>query len=186
MVMYVNASFNILTQPWIPVSEKDGTTKEVGLLEVLEQAHIFCGIQDSSPMVEYSVYRFLIVLLMDMLRPADEETLDELLEEGRFDPDVIHDYVAQCQKEGVSFDLFDSEHPFLQTNYRKDWDREPKPVSTLDYSIPNGNNHIHFEHKREKVVYTPGKALRMMLAAQIFCTAAAQGYRALCSRTPAR
>ena len=76
MVMYVNASFNILTQPWIPVSEKDGTTKEVGLLEVLEQAHIFCGIQDSSPMVEYSVYRFLIVLLMDMLRPADEETLD--------------------------------------------------------------------------------------------------------------
>lgn len=176
MVMYVKASFNVLTQPWIPVLERNGTTKEAGLMEVLEQAHIFCGINDSSPMVEYSVYRFLIVFLMDMLRLEDEEALDELLEEGRFDPDIIHDYVDQCQKEGVSFDLFDSEHPFLQTSYRKDWDREPKPVSTLDYSIPNGNNHIHFEHKREKVVYTPGKALRMMLAAQIFCTAGAQGY----------
>lgn len=59
--MYVKASFNILTQPWIPVSEKSGATKEAGLLEVLEQAHTFCGIQDASPMVEYSVYRFLVV-----------------------------------------------------------------------------------------------------------------------------
>lgn len=103
--MYVKASFNVLTQPWIPVLERNGTTKEAGLMEVLEQAHIFRGIQDSSPMVEYSVYRFLIVFLMDMLRLEDEEALDELLEEGRFDPDIIHDYVDQCQKEGVSFDL---------------------------------------------------------------------------------
>lgn len=174
--MDVKASFNILTQPWIPVLEKGGSIKEVGLLEALEQAHTFCGIQDASPMVEYSVYRFLIVFLEDMLRLEDEEALDELLEEGRFDLDVIQNYVDQCQQEGVRFDLFDPERPFLQTRYRKDWDREPKPVSALDYSIPNGNNHIHFEHKREKIVYTPGKAFRMMLAAQIFCTAAVQGY----------
>lgn len=174
--MYVKASFNVLTQPWIPVSGPDGTTKEVGLLEALEQAHTFRGIQDSSPMAEYSVYRFLIVFLMDMLRPADEEVLDELLEDGQFQPGRIHAYVDQCQRAGISFDLFDPERPFLQTGYQKEWDRDPKPVSTLDYSIPNGNNHIHFEHKRDKVVYTPGKALRMMLAAQIFCTAGAQGY----------
>ena len=41
-------------------------------------------------MVEYSVYRFLIVFLMDMLRPEDEDDLDGLLTEGCFDPDVIH------------------------------------------------------------------------------------------------
>lgn len=174
--MDVKAAFNVLTQPWIPVSDSNGTKSEVGLLEALERAHTFRGIQDASPMVEYSVYRFLIIFLTDMLRLESEEELDELLEEGRFDPDLIHDYVDRCQKEGVTFDLFDPENPFLQTSYRKDWDREPKAVSTLDYSIPNGNNHIHFEHKREKVVYTPGKSLRMMLAAQIFCTAGAQGY----------
>ena len=176
VVMLVQASFNILTQPWIPVSAPGGTTREVGLLEALEQAHIFLGIQDPSPMVEYSVYRFLIAFLMDMLRPEDEEALDELLAVGWFERDVIQRYVDQCGREGVSFDLFDSKRPFLQTHYCKDWDREPKPVSTLDYSLPNGNNHIHFEHKREKVVYTPGKALRMMLAAQTFCTAAVQEY----------
>ena len=172
----MKASFQILTQPWIPVKELDGTMKELSLLETLERAHLLSKIQDPSPMVEYSVYRFLIVFLMDMLRPEDEEALEELLDDGQFDRETIQSYVRQCEQEGVSFDLFDPERPFLQTNYRADWDRDPKPVSTLDYSIPNGNNHIHFDHKREKVIYTPGKALRMMLAAQIFCTRQGRGY----------
>ena len=89
---------------------------------------------------------------------------------------MIQEYITECEQEGVRFDLFDPERPFLQTTYRKDWDREPKSVTVLDYSIPNGNNHIHFDHKRVSAAYTPGEALRMLLAAQIFCTAAAQGY----------
>ena len=137
----MKASFQILTQPWIPVKELDGSMKELSLLETLERAHLLSEIQDPSPMVEYSVYRFLIVFLMDMLRPEDEEVLEELLDEGQFDWDTIQRYVRQCEQEGVSFDLFDSERPFLQTRYRADWDRDPKPVSTLDYSIPNGQPH---------------------------------------------
>ena len=65
----MKASFQILTQPWIPVKELDGSMKELSLLETLERAHLLSEIQDPSPMVEYSVYRFLIVFLMDMLRP---------------------------------------------------------------------------------------------------------------------
>lgn len=174
--MCVKASFNLLTQPWIPVIDRNGTAQEVGLLEALERAHTYRGVRDISPMVEYSVYRFLIVVLMDMFRPEDSDALDELLDEGCFDPDIIRDYVRTCEREGVRFDLFDPERPFLQTTYQKDWDREPKSVTVLDYTIPNGNNHIHFDHKRGYAAYAPGKALRMMLAAQIFCTAAAQGY----------
>ena len=172
----MKATFDILLEPWIPVVEEDGTTRELGLLEVLERAHQLRAVQDPSPLVEYSVYRFLIVFLMDMLRPEDTEALEELLEEGQFDPDEIRDYVAMCQAEGVSFDLLDEERPFLQTAYRVEWDQKPKPVSILDYTVPNGNNHIHFDHRQEQMAYTPGKALRMMLAAQIFCTAGVQGY----------
>ena len=73
----MKASFQILTQPWIPVKELDGSMKELSLLETLERAHLLSEIQDPSPMVEYSVYRFLIVFLMDMLRPEDEEVLEE-------------------------------------------------------------------------------------------------------------
>ncbi len=172
----MKATFDVLSEPWIPVVEEDGTTRELGLLETLERAHQLRAVQDPSPLVEYSVYRFLIVFLMDMLRPEDTEALEDLLEEGQFDLDRIRDYVAMNQAEGVSFDLFDMERPFLQTTYRSEWDQKPKPVSVLDYTAPNGNNHIHFDHRREPPVYTPGKALRMMLTAQMFCTAGVQGY----------
>ena len=172
----MSASFDILTEPWIPVVEPGGGQRELGLLDVLERAHTFQAVRDASPLVEYSLYRFLILFLMDALRPEDGFSLSELLEEGCFAPDTIRSYVSLCRSEGVSFDLFDRERPFLQTNYRPEWDREPKPVSTLNYAIPHGNNHIHFDHQREQIAYTPGQALRMLLAAQIFCTAGAQGY----------
>lgn len=172
----MGASFDVLTKPWVPVVDATGQTMELGLLETLERAHELQAIQVASPMEEYSVYRFLIVFLMDALRPEDENDLDRLLKAERFDREAIESYIAQCRKEGVSFDLFDEERPFLQTTYVEAWDREAKPVSTLDYTIPNGNNHIHFDHRRNEVSYTPGKALRMLLTAQNFCTAGAQGY----------
>ena len=172
----MKASFDILTQPWIPVVDKNGIAQEIGLLEALEQAHAYQSVRDTSPMTEYSVYRFLIVFLMDMLRPEDDDALDGLLAEGHFDPDMIQEYITACEQEGVRFDLFDPERPFLQTTYRKDWDREPKSVTVLDYSIPNGSNHIHFDHKCVKEAYTPGKAFRMLLTAQIFCTKQGRGY----------
>ncbi|MDO4516617.1 MAG: type I-E CRISPR-associated protein Cse1/CasA [Bacillota bacterium] len=172
----MKATFNVLTNPWIPTLDQDGITKELSLLETLERAHELQGIQAASPLVEYSVHRFLILFLMDMIRPEDESAIEDLLEEGQFDPDLLSDYIDQCNREGVSFDLFDEERPFLQTPYVKAWDREAKPISTLDYTVPNGNNHIHFDHRRKESCYTPGKALRMLLAAQLFCTTGAQGY----------
>ena len=173
----MGASFDILRKPWVPVLDAAGQKTELGLLETLERSHELKAIQTASPMEEYSVYRFLIVFLMDALRPEDgEEDIGGLLEAEQFDMEAIQDYLTQCRKEGVSFDLFDAERPFLQTAYVEAWDREAKPVSTLDYTIPNGNNHIHFDHRRNEISYTPGKALRMLLTAQNFCTAGAQGY----------
>ena len=50
----MKAKFDILTQPWIPVIDKNGVAQEIGLLEALEQAHTYQSIRDTSPMVEYS------------------------------------------------------------------------------------------------------------------------------------
>lgn len=50
----MKASFQILTQPWIPVKELDGSMKELSLLETLERAHLLSEIQDPSPMVSDS------------------------------------------------------------------------------------------------------------------------------------
>ena len=67
----MGASFDILRKPWVPVLDAAGQKTELGLLETLERAHELQAIQTASPMEEYSVYRFLIVFLMDALRPED-------------------------------------------------------------------------------------------------------------------
>ena len=172
----MNHCFNVLYDSWIPLAGMDGTYAEHGILETLERAHELGSISDASPMVEYSTYRFLIVFLMDALRPEEPEDIEELLDAGHFDMDRIYTYVKQCCSEGVSFDLFDETRPFMQTTVSPEWDNRQKPVATLDYTVPSGNNHIHFDHLTKCESYLPAKAMRMMLTAQIFCTSGAQGY----------
>ena len=111
----MGASFDILRKPWVPVLDAAGQKTELGLLETLERAHELQAIQTASPMEEYSVYRFLIVFLMDALRPEDgEEDIGGLLEAEQFDMEAIQDYLTQCRKEGVSFNLFDAARPFCR------------------------------------------------------------------------
>ena len=91
--------------------------------------------------------------------------------------DLIEKYITQCQAEGVSFDLFDGARPFLQSPYDSAIDKDVKPVSVMDFTIPSGNNHTHFDHRKpEELQLKPEQAARLLIAAQLFCTAGAQGY----------
>ena len=173
----MSASYSLLQEPWIPAADQSGAVTFFGIRSLLEQAHRLQRISDPSPMVEYGLYRLLVVFLMDALRPQDEEELEALLDAGRFDMDMIDQYIAMCQEEGVSFDLFDSKRPFLQAPYCAQWDKETKPVSVLDYTIPTGNNHTHFDHRRSgEIALSFGQAARLLPALQLFCTAGVQNY----------
>lgn len=170
-------TFDVLTQGWIPVIDTSGQQKLLGIRDTLLQAHELREISDESPLKEYAIYRFLSVFLMDAIRPEDVVAIDELLETGEFDVEVLDDYISQCKSEGVSFDLFDAERPFMQAPFCAEWDKVRKPASTLDYTVPNGNNHTHFFHEDNASIALPyGEAMRLLLAAQLFCTAGAQGY----------
>lgn len=173
----MKVSFNVLTAPWIPVINAEGGREELGILSLLERAHELQSVSDASPLVEFSLHRLLFVFLTDALRPADTADLIDLLDAGRFDMDLIREYVSLCESEGVSFDLFDEERPFLQTPYKAEWDRESKPVTVLDCTIPSGNNHTHFDHRKGSTVSIPSAAAaRLLPTVQLFCTAGAQGY----------
>ena len=142
----MRASFNVLDQAWIPVVRMDGQEELLGIRETLDCAHELREISSASPLEEYGLYRFLGLFLMDALRPESEEDIEDLLASGCFDRTAIEDYIALCQSEGVSFDLFDEERPFLQSKYDPAIDGEPKPVSVLDFTRASGNNHTHFDH----------------------------------------
>lgn len=170
-------SFDVLKDPWIPVEDLNGETHELSILDALSRAHELRSVCDVSPLVEYSVYRFLVVFLMDALRPQRLSDIEDMLDGGSFDMDAINAYAERCKNEGVSFDLFDKERPFMQTKVDPRWDKQLKPVDTLDYTVPSGNNHLHFDHKGSVEAYSAAKTMRMLLAAQQFCApVGAKGY----------
>ena len=172
----MTVKFDVLDQGWIPVIHRDGSRKLLGIRQTIEQAHELIEISDQSPLIEYSLYRFLGVFLMDALRPEEEEDIEQLLDAGRFDRERIEAYIALCMSEGVSFDLFDPERPFLQSKYNSELDGKEKPVATLDLSLPSGNNHTHFAHSVPTEV-KPGKAAAQILSTYLFCAAiGAKGY----------
>ena len=173
----MKASFSVLDQPWIPVVSLSGEEKKLGIRQTLVQAHEMREISSSSPLEEYSIYRFLGLFLMDALRPETETDIEDLLESGHFNGEQIELYIRLCESEGVSFDLFDADRPFLQCKYDSAYDKEIKPVSVLDCALPSGNNHTHFGHRRDvPKSLTADEALRLVLVTYLFCTAAAQGY----------
>lgn len=173
----MRASFNVLDAPWIPVVATDGTKAQLGIRETLRRAHELKEISVVSPLEEFSVYRFLSVFLMDALRPRRISAIRTLLRQGHFDMEQIEEYISLCESEGVSFDLFDEKRPYMQSAYVQEWDKEPKPISSIDCYLPSGNNHLHFEHgAAEQRSITVDRAARLILTVQQFCTAAAQGY----------
>lgn len=173
----MNASFFVLSDGWIPVTTLDGRQLVLGIWDTLEQAVRLKEISVVSPLEEYGLYRFLCVFLMDALRPNRLADVEELLERGSFDMERIGQYIALCQSEGVSFDLFDEARPFLQSAHMPQWDRKTKPVSELDCFQPSGNNHTHFVHgKRGESAVSVPKAARLLLALQLFCLSGAQKY----------
>lgn len=174
-------NYNILTEPFIPLS--DG--QYVSLLYCLEHAHQLQRISCNTPLETYATYRFLCAFLMDAFQLPHYDARMALLEQGYFDMEIIHAYIQQCKNEGVSFDLFDQDMPFLQASYDPAYDQEEKPVALIDLQTPSGNNHIFFEHKwADSYSLTPAKAMLCLLTSYLFCTAAAQGYPSSVNNIP--
>ncbi len=172
-------SFHVLTEPWIPMS----TGQTVSLLQALEQAHTLEGVQCAFPPESCAVYRLLIAFVMDALALRTRDERLALLAKGRFDMDVFRNYTSICEQEGASFDLFDPCRPFMQAAYDSALDKEPKPASTIVLQMPSGNNHVFFAHAPQAHL-APGEALRHLLTAYLFATAAAQGYPSSVNHTP--
>lgn len=169
--------FSALDEPWIPIRDGDGRIDDVGLRDVVLRAHEFNEIADGSPIVEYGLYRFLITLFMDMLHPETIEDIEDILAAGRVEPEAFDAYVKKCAEQGVSFDFFDRERPFLQTPLRPQWDKVRRPVTQLDYTLPHGSSHVHFDHRNPRqAMLSKAQAARLLPAIPLFCTAAAQGY----------
>ncbi|MFZ4508746.1 MAG: type I-E CRISPR-associated protein Cse1/CasA [Fimbriimonas sp.] len=137
-------TFDVLTEPWIPVIRLDGTREELGILPCLQNAHKVREIRDPSPIIEFGLYRLLVAFVLDALivadsRPEDPIDLRELIQRGSFDEKSIQKYVQIC---GDVFDLFHPDRPFLQTVFSS---KETESIAKLNPILPTAGA-VHWHH----------------------------------------
>ena len=108
-------SFNLLTEPWIPVIYADGSVAEVSIKDVFADAHDIQELACDLPTVNVAIFRTLLAILrrsVDEDMAEDSDYWAELWEGDTLPMDAITDYLDSVSDR---FDLLDSEKPFLQT-----------------------------------------------------------------------
>ena len=103
--------FNLLHEPWLPVVDLHGVTRDVSLTELISDADQLGGITHEDPLVVIAAYRFVLAFLHRALEgPEETEEVAEWFEDG-FPSDKIDEYSKRWENR---FDLFDGDHPFGQ------------------------------------------------------------------------
>jgi CRISPR type I-E-associated protein CasA/Cse1 len=105
--------FDLYSQPWIPVV-RDGVEELVSLRTAITEAHQIDGLSTTDGPRFAGLLRLLVALVMDVYgQPANDREWAKRREQGRFHATVLDDYVAEVGRS--RFDLFDAEHPFMQS-----------------------------------------------------------------------
>lgn len=163
-------SFDLRTEPWLPIAWQDGINAEIGLLELFHRAQDIREIRDPLPSVECGLYRLLVAFALDILQMPSADEWEAAWEVGSFDRERVDAYF---EKYSDRFDLFSATHPFLQSATA---DGEDKPLAGLIPSQPSGTNVAHFHHGDERdFAVSPAVAARLLSTIAPFMTSGGAG-----------
>ena len=157
-------SFDLVDEPWIPcIMGADGSSAELGLLEVLGRAPDIREVVDASPVVTVALHRLLLAILHRNFGPRGVEEWRNLWSRGAWDPEVLAAYFRRWH---TRFDLFDEHHPFYQAPSLEF--RYERPITQLTHELASGGNPATlFDHTVEPAL-TPAQAARYVVAHQSF------------------
>lgn len=169
------ASFDLLTQPWIP-ARRDDRLVEVSLGDALLRARDFRRIEDPSPLVTAALHRFLLAILHRALDgPRDLDQARGWFRHG-FPEAAVRDYLARYRHR---FDLFDPAVPVYQV---PDFglERSARSWTILAPELNSDNNKVLFDHTitARPAPLRPPEAARLLIANQTFALSA--GRSVLC------
>ncbi len=174
-------SYNLFDERWIPVLNVESKLEEVSLSDILLKIDNYVEIKDNSPLFEYSIYRFLILLIMDVFQITSQDDFESLYEDKKFDHGKIETYKQTWYNR---FDLFHDTFPFYQTNLSFS-NKDLKTISTLFHELPTGNNPVHFNHTLEDShSIHPKICARALLTIPIFSLSGGRGYSPSINGTP--
>ncbi len=134
----VRHSYDLLTQPWIPVIGSDGESRRLGLAQLLRDAASLRGLGGVPP-VRVAVLRLAVAVLRDAMGHGaiDEAWWRTSWETEKLPDDVVADYLSRYRSR---FDLFSPTHPFLQDPSLRGDRTAVRSVAELTPHLPKGNN----------------------------------------------
>lgn len=109
----MNYSFNLIDEAWIPCLWPDGRSIELGLRDVLLQAHEVREIRGDTPLETAALHRLLLAILHRVFGPAGPSKWKELWKGSQFDAEQVNTYLNDPII-ASRFDLFDPDKPFYQ------------------------------------------------------------------------
>lgn len=165
------ASFNLLSEEWIPVLPKQGTRSlNVGICQLLAESDQLLSVQAPTPLETIAIYRLLLAVLHSQVN-VTEEWWAKTWQERHF---RYQDIEAYLDSHLPKFDLFDNKHPFLQD---VTLNRKPETVSSLQGHFASGADATLFDHTNASnpLIMTPAEAARALLSIQAFGVGGTKG-----------
>lgn len=179
--------FNLLHEPWIVVLNKNGTTEEVGLIELFERAHEFQDLAGELPTQDIAILRLLLAIMHAVFEKFDPEgdfsplyddgsgearpedalsRWQKIWQTGHLNIPILRQYLINFEDR---FWLFHPERPFYQV---------PQLSMYTDYSAAklnaeisqSGNKHRFFSSRsgKPKNELTFAEAARWLIHLQGF------------------
>jgi len=175
--------YNLWTENWIPVIMNDGNRRELGIFELLKNAHNIKEIHDENPIFEISMFRLLVAIVMDAYNLDSTERIIEVLNEKQFDSVRLEEYKGIYLE---NFDLFGEDVRFYQKSSATGFERkDKKSVAEIIIDYPSGSNSILFRRKSEKhLKISPKVCAKGLCVAATYSTASGRGYQPSVAGTP--
>lgn len=174
-------TYNLIEQKWILCTDNEKNIVKHSLRSLLINLNQLSDLADPYPVVNASLLRFLLVLIIDIYNPSSTQDIITLFSEG-FSPNKTDEYF---QNFNDRFDLFSQSKPF----YQADDDRvRPKSVLKLVHHFASGNNATLFDHHTESegVSLQPDEAARYLIANQSFGLGGLSGIPEKFTNSPAQ
>lgn len=158
-------TFNLIDEPWLPVTRRDGTKAELGLKAVLTHAHELARLELDTPDVIAGVWKLLLAILHRVYQgPEDLKAVKAIWKAGHFSSSKVNAYLGEWASR---FDLWDPKHPFLQD---PKLEGESSSLSRLFVECAKGNNATLFDHTQDSdlPVIPVAAVARALVGAQHF------------------
>ncbi|MFF0572618.1 type I-E CRISPR-associated protein Cse1/CasA [Streptosporangium saharense] len=159
------ASFDLLTQLWIPVVKHGGETGLLGLRDVVLNAHTIRQITAETPTMTAALHRLLLAFFHRVYGPQSEAAWQELWAAEQLPAEALDRYLHRHRHR---FDLFHPEVPFMQC--AKLASLTPATAAKLVPYRAVGNNVTLFDHTTaaDRVTLSPQEAARWLVTVQAF------------------